>query len=361
MVSGLPPAGLKPSIQKENQKEVIIKIDSVPENGLYLETPAGRRLKPNTEILILNHRVSKKDICIRTNSLGYRNPEIGPKTRTRILFLGDSITLGDYLEEDKTFVSLVAALSSSTDRPIETINAGVGAIGLQNEYSILMETGLSTLPDIVVIGFYLNDFGPSPGIRIISPPTVFHKSRLLQYLFQYFSFFMAKVGADYRGTPPAENAAIRKEVLRYFPPGPGIPLKDKPAFNSAIHQNIRDWGKAWSKSAWKKIYLLLKEFGYQAEKNRFKLYIVIFPVRLQVESEFIYAYPQAQLKNIARELDIAVLDLLPILREVFKEGREPLFFDHCHHTAYGNKIIAQSILKFLRSRQNRASTYNTAH
>ena len=66
----------------------------------------------------------------------YRNREISSKTKPRVLFLGDSITFGDYLPEEETFVRRVETLSANGARPLETVNAGIGAIGLQNALSI---------------------------------------------------------------------------------------------------------------------------------------------------------------------------------------------------------------------------------
>jgi hypothetical protein len=71
---------------------------------LYVETPTGRRLRPNTLARIDDHPTSHKSFTIRTNSLGHRHPELGAKTRPRVLFLGDSITASHYLPEEETFV-----------------------------------------------------------------------------------------------------------------------------------------------------------------------------------------------------------------------------------------------------------------
>lgn len=111
----------------------------------------------------------------------YRNREISSKTKPRVLFLGDSITFGDYLPEEETFVRRVETLSVNGARPLETVNAGIGAIGLQNALSILMEMGIGIDPDVVVIGFYLNDFRPPPGITILMDHPLMQRSRFLYH------------------------------------------------------------------------------------------------------------------------------------------------------------------------------------
>src|SRR5690242_6769129 len=92
------PAGAMAGTEK---KELAIS-EHPDEGGVYTGTPTGKRLRPNRRITIENHRLSHQKVLIETNSLGYRNGEINEKTGTRILFLGDSVTFQDYLNEEQT-------------------------------------------------------------------------------------------------------------------------------------------------------------------------------------------------------------------------------------------------------------------
>ena len=74
------------------------------------------------------------------------------------------------------FSRLVERLSAEGGEPPETINADVGTIGLEEELAILMETGIQTQPDVVVLDMYLNDVLPSPGVRIVEVPPLFGRS-----------------------------------------------------------------------------------------------------------------------------------------------------------------------------------------
>jgi hypothetical protein len=108
-----------------NTGETLVKI--APDN-LTIFTPAGTRLRANMRVKILNERLTKRDIDIETNSLGYRNRELQEKTLTRVLFLGDSITFEDYAQEAETWVRQVETRSWGTPLPLETINASKGAL-----------------------------------------------------------------------------------------------------------------------------------------------------------------------------------------------------------------------------------------
>jgi lysophospholipase L1-like esterase len=324
--------------------------------GIYLRTPTGRRLRPNTRAVINNHYLCKCTTEIRTNSLGYRNPEIGEKTKTRVLFLGDSITLADYVREEETWVRLVEKLSQSGPHPLETINSGVWAIGLANELAILLETGLQTDPDVVVLAWYLNDVQPSPGIQMIRPPKFAEHSWLVHYAYEGISVLRSKlVKEEYAKRDKETFTRWKEETARKFPPGDKISITTKSGFNRLIHNVFSDYGSAWSDGAWDYMRPYFIELQRQADLHDFELFIVAFPIRNQVAADFLYDYPQQKLKELAAELGIPVLDLLPRFREVynsFKEApprsRRRMFYDWCHHTPYGNELIAEWVNDFLQ-------------
>ncbi len=345
--------GFAERLADENRQQIELKLKGRPQVGgqtLYISTPTGQRLRANTVTLIENHRLGQRDVLIRTNSLGYRNPEIGEKKegQERVLFLGDSITFGDWLHEEETFVRRVEELSLSGGRRLETINAAVGAVGLANELAILLETGLQTAPDVVVLDFYLNDAQPSPGIRVLETPAFLAGSHLVRHLYQALSFyFLDPEVSEERRISEVERQIWRKDIQRNFPPGPGDPLTEPQGFNREIRKRFWDWGSAWTTGAWERMRPLFRELKRQAEVHDFQLLIVGFPVRLQVEAEFVYDHPQRELERVAAEIDVPLLDLLPVVRERYRASSAELFFDHCHHTPHGNAVVAEAILRFI--------------
>ena len=311
------------------------------QGGLYVETPTGRRLRPNTTARIERHLLSRKPIEIRTNSLGYRNREIGPKIGTRILFLGDSITFADYLEEGESFVRLVEILGRGRGRDWETINAGVGGVSLATELAILVETGLSVEPDVVVLGWYLNDFLDSPGVDVRSLPALARRSRL--------AYLIAAVARVDRGTPVSASAVARwhgawreREMERLMG---GDPARRE--FFRLVDRHFEDWGGAWSSAAWNETIVLLEEFAALAREHGFAPAIVAFPVAPQVAAPFDTGQPQARLAQTAESVGVPFLDLLPTLREASKLSTVPLFYDQCHHTPRASRIVAEHVEAWL--------------
>jgi hypothetical protein len=310
-------------------------------------------------VIIENEALSGRTIEITTNALGYRNAEIGPKSRARVLFLGDSITFADYVPEDESFVRLVERLSEAGPEPLETINAGMPMAGLTTELAILAETGLTTAPDIVVLDFYLNDLHDSVGIEFLRPPGWLWRSRLAHHLLGALSLALAGRDMESLGTRIMARerggdfsletwAAWRDEVARRFPPGEGDPTRDVPAFHRLVQKQFMDWGSAWSDQTWAQMAPAFRELKALADRRRFELRIVAFPVRQQVVADFVADYPQQKLRELAAALGVPVLDLLPVLREAHRRGMGSLFYDHCHPTPLGNRVIAEAILSFLR-------------
>ncbi len=344
-------AGLRKRLQRENAHPKDLRMAVAPGDQLIVDTPTGFRLRANTRAVIENHRLSKRDIVVETNAYGFRGPELGDRRDgvPRVLFIGDSITLGDYVAEEETFVRQVEQRFRAEGREVETINAGVGAIGLQNELAILMETGLAVEPDVVVVGFYLNDAMSSRGVDVLRVPRGLGWSRLAGHLAHALPFLLERDGSK---TGLGVRRLWAEEVAAAFPPAEGDPLTEPGAFHALLQDAWKDWGSAWSDSAWERLEPVIEEFERQSERAGFELLFLCFPVRSQVHAEFVIDHPQRRLAGVLERLDVPLLDLLPPLRELWREqGRveRSLFYDQCHHTPLANARIADWVHDFLRS------------
>lgn len=342
---------LEARLQSERDKNETFN-SSHNNTAAYVSTDTGMRMRANLHVTVERQSLSKQRIEIRTNSLGYRNPELGEKTKTRVLFLGDSITVNEALPEEETFVRLIEDRSEKDSNEWETINAGVTGISTQNELAILHETGLSTKPDVVVIGFYLNDFQESPGVFVPVLPFGLDNSYLIYHTVKMTTFLMADYNWSRKYVSRTWSRLIRKSLLENYPPGEGDFKTSKEAFNALIWKHASDWGGAWSDYAWDTWTPLFEEFVKLSKEHDFTLLVIAFPVRYQVEADYVYDAPQQRLKKLTNELNIPTLDLLPMFREEFQTNDETLFFDHCHHTAYANQLIADEVFHFLKEHVN---------
>src|SRR5262249_3808860 len=269
-----------------------------------IPTERGFRHSPNSEVIVVHPAARDTPTLYKTNSLGYRNREIGAKQGERILFLGDSITLGLGVNEEYTFVRLVEGLARADGPGWETVNAAVNGLGTNGELAVLNETGLSVSPDVVVLGFYLNDFLESPGIYLESLPGPLDRSVLAHQLVSHASRYLYLTASEREALdsppmlkPPDEIVAWQDEFRTHSTVLPGSGVADKAAMtlHEEILQHFEDWGGAFSPHVWGKLEGLLAEFVRLAEEHRLRFVILSFPVRQQVEPTPLFDYPQRRL------------------------------------------------------------------
>lgn len=116
-------------------------------------------------------------IAVDTNSLGFRDAEfpVGKRPQElRILALGDSMTYGQGVRLDLTWPQqLEARLRAERSTPVEVINAGFAAgpgISSPDGYDRWVAAhGIRFAPDVVLVGFCLNDMG---AVGMITYPVV---------------------------------------------------------------------------------------------------------------------------------------------------------------------------------------------
>lgn len=328
----------------------------VPDSGFYIHTPTGRRLRRGASGVITHHHLSKKDVEFSTNSLGYRDDEIGEKGDRdyRILALGDSITLGDYAAVDETYPAFIERfLSEASDpvlegRNVRVINAGVGAIDLQNEFAILMETGLSVEPDVVLVGMYLNDAYHSPVLKIRRLSPALSWSHFLRVASMWLDVSLDRY--VYEGTGLRDEDAIERARERFVAThtvAEGDWNSNEDAFNALIAENIGGWGYAWSDDFWKKIVPILELMKQVGDEHGFRLAVMLFPVSFQVHSELQMDLPQREFDRHMEQLGLAHIDLLPLLREKYQRDGANVFYDYCHYRPEGNEFLGKVAADFL--------------
>ncbi len=328
--------------------------EGLPDQSLYVRTPTGVRLKRSTRAVVRNHNLSKRDVEITTNALGFRHPELGPKERgeRRVLVLGDSITFGDYVDAEQTYPAhLERALrmgDAGGSSTLQVINAGVGAIDLQNMLAILMETGLSAEPDFILVGLYLNDAYHSPYLEVSRLPAPLGRSALASHLANQLDLLRARQLV--RGSPRAAMQHFqqaRAELAAAHPGGPGDYRTDPRAFDRIVLEAFTDWGYAWSPRYWQKIESLLAIIEQVATERGIGLAVALLPVKQQVEAGHVHDAPQRQFAALMERMSIPHLDVLPVLRALPKGEVDALFYDHCHYTPGGNRIVGEAMAELV--------------
>lgn len=320
---------------------------------LIVQTDSGARLRPNSIARIQEHPLSGFDFDIKTNGQGFRHPTLGPKgaDETRILFLGDSITFGGYLPAWLTVPAFTAKelrASGALAEPFQVINAAIGGLDVQNELAILVETGPSVRPDVVLVGLYLNDAFESLYLQTTRLPSSLEWSHFLAWAVHRIdrrreSVLAREAEGRQRRDLKRERAAFREQ----------FPVSDEPwetddgGFNRRVDAAFHDWGYAWSDAYWEKVGATLELMRAAAREQGARLAVVLFPVRYQVEREGLRDEPQRRYAALMAELGVPHLDLLPDLRTRYAADGEDLFYDYCHYRPEGTAVVGERIAAFL--------------
>lgn len=334
--------------------EQSIETTGIPNAGLYVRTSTGLRLKRSSRALVRNHVVSGEDVVITTNSLGFRYDEVGPKTANerRVLVLGDSVTFGGSVQQDETYPMIAEAHLNSTPRAgceetlIRVINGGIGAVDLQNELAILMDSGFQIEPDVVLVGLYLNDARMSYALQISRFPPLVEQSYFL-------SWVSSKIdGLRWRST--LDRSAFRSidterdAFHEQNPPTRDSWFENPGGFNRLVGENFVDWGFAWSDEFWHRVEEILWLMKSAADQRDVQLAVVLFPVRYQVQVETPRDEPQQRFAEVMHRMQLPSLDLLPPLRSQYRRYGVDVFFDHCHYRPVGHRIVGEEVARFLR-------------
>jgi lysophospholipase L1-like esterase len=332
------------------------RVRIAPNEALFRETEAGGRMYPSVEVIVRKHQVSGRQIEIRTNALGYRGEEVPPKTAEdfRILVLGDSITLADYAPEEETYPARIEErlreYRQATKR-IRVINAGTAGLDLRSEFMILMETGLTTQPDIVVVGLYLNDAAASFTLNAAILPPYVRWSRLLTFLVGRVDSL--RVLFQYRQRQHDRKGALAEFLAHHPVTVEGDWHDSDTEFNQEIADTFFDWGYAWSEQAWAEMGETLALMKQVAGDHDFELFVVLFPVRHQVQSRLLKNEPQRHFERVVSSLGLPHLDLLPALRDKFARDGRDVYYDHCHYRPEGDAFIGRLIADSLAQQSGR--------
>ncbi len=273
------------------------------------------------------------------NPDGLRDHPVGPKeNHFRVLFLGDSLLYyGDDLDDTVSAHLRSVVNKNPAFRHIDVTNAGIKGYTNYQELLYLKKYGLNFEPDLVGIGFCLND------------------------LFKFLHSFNVENGkiipGSYRFSEEALN--VPRSRLRR--------LKDKSFLivwlenkislagrriakkraGSLPFETALDIGRAWQDEPWKQIESQLEEFVALQSRHHFRLFVVSFPVSSQYKSEYLRSNrdyvlkPQRKLKEICERLGIPLYDLYPDMNAgLFSQ-------DRIHLTKPGRKIAGALIAKFL--------------
>ena len=291
---------------------------------------------------------------VKTNSLGLRASEVGPKLpqEFRILSLGESTTFGGRVSNEGTYSALLEKLLNEYDntRFYRVINAGVSAYSSFQSLKYLELRGLKLKPDLILFYHELNDYLPSTvrgsnntEIGILKTDRQLYESRMsgtsrllmehsALYAFLSLGFTRLKVSAFNRkdfNNPLLEiglpDIAIRPRL---------ISIKDGKVTPSTL--NEQSLGRRVSEKErlenLENLLVICQAKGIQ---------LVIIHPAYAVSSKH-----ECILTNFCKQYQVPMFEAYDVLHPPNAPDGH-LFYDRFHPTAEGHYLLAKGLVEFL--------------
>ena len=262
---------------------------------------------------------------VRVNSLGMRDEEPLPgddPRRVRIVVLGDSTTFGFGVANGQTYSDALEAFlndHSKRDLVYEVLNMGVCGYSTLTESIVLEEKALALDPDLVIVGYNLND----PDVEQRQP---LQRAFLDLAWWQRTHTWQKYLQVDY--------------LHRVRELGGGDPLK---------------FAHAPESENWASVIEGFTRMAAVGKREKLPILVTIWlssPAGL-VWEEYRYAKQHEQVTAAAEAAGLEVLDLWSTFSELDRKEKIYLFSRHMHPNRKGHTMGAHAIGRHVLAEHNR--------
>lgn len=276
---------------------------------------------------------------VRIDARGLRVDETGqPRSthdRTRLLFLGDSVTMGYYHPAAAAYGrQAVERLNAARERPaFVDLNAGICGYDTRQECHWLSHEGLALDPDVVIHQFCLNDL-----TRRYDPAFGADQNRHAEFAW---------------AARPTSRSGIRRALMDLgmrFKFGDDLQAAAAEAEHFQLRELLTDDPPERVQRAWRAVFGPLERIVETCRGADLPLVLVCFPILDQMYGPDVSNAPQVVLRRFADEHDVPLLDLLPVYRSTFGTGRAAAgesFKDATHPTVSGHRVAGEALADFL--------------
>jgi len=259
----------------------------------------------------------------RTNSLGFRDSEVPtakPAGEFRVLFLGDSFTFGQGVEEEKTFPRLLEKRWRDQPfvrgRSVRVINASKLGWNISEEEGFLLGQAMAWKPDLILLITIPNDSEFGATFDHFHERWVARSALWRSHLFRFLYVRWLWVSFEY--LHPERN--VVRHLRELWQPG----TAELSAYRDALHR-----------------------MADRSRREGAGFVQVLFPFFYRLDASYPLRVYHEQARRIARETGTPCLDLLPVYL-----GRKPFDLSvsatDSHPNDRAHALAAEAIDGFLR-------------
>jgi lysophospholipase L1-like esterase len=320
--------------------ELTLRLLDYPPSAWVYSKEYGFKFTPN-----LNQRMTtpEYDIVFKTNSIGLRDDEIKPKSKFRILLLGDSFGCGYGVSRHEQFADIL-----ENKLNIDIINASVGGFNIIHQLYYYRTQGKLLKPDLVLYALYLgNDLTGNSHWKAIQGkslvkkrkylPSTSNEIKLLSLLLKTRYILRTRNLASCEWEPYPEYLAMCSKKL------------------DRVSQQNYELAKN-----------LLKQLRDEVISSGADLFIVVFPYRTAVEKDAALRYkskiagfdalydldkPARQIDTFLSSIGVEFINLETPMKEYYKTSALPLYYKlDGHFTKYGHQFVADILYPILKQK-----------
>jgi hypothetical protein len=241
------------------------------------------------------------------------------------------LSSGPGLETEET---IPARLSVRLGPRVEVINAGVPGMSIKDEVDLLDEVIDDIDPDLVLLGFYMND----PIRSMVIEEEYGDLDETLVRAVTRGRRLSAIFNRAWEGMRARELIKIHRLGTEWVGPFHQRRwISERKVFDDIIELSGDDFGAAWKRESWTVIESEVKRLIEVCGRTGCVPVIIMLPVSLQVQADFVDDYPQRRMGEVVEKYDLQLLDLLPLLRQ-YRD--QPILYDQCHYTPRGADLVA---------------------
>jgi len=289
-------------------------------------TPGAELIEDNIEGKSVQYFVNMSGFRDRTNKLWnkWKSSDI------KILFLGDSVTWGEGIEYERTYSSVVESTLAETNLSVRIVNWGVSGYNTLQYLSNLENNALQINPDIIILGYYIND---------IERRGTQNFPNIIRFFLRHYHFGTFLIG---RIATALENRGGL--IPDYLPQSNVNDLIIEQSCSGYVKRII----DSYKTIAWENTKEDMLSIAERCKYEDIKFGVVIFPDETQVEG-ICPETPQEMLSGGLSKNGIPFLDLIKIFKKHSSETKLYLEDDHIHLNFIGHEVAGVSIAQWIFS------------
>ncbi len=212
-------------------------------------------------------------VTVSTNRYGMRGDEPDPQKSRRIVVLGDSFAFGFRIPQEKVFSSWLERALQTRDGDYEVLNLAVPGYSIQDEVITLEHKGMQWDPEVIIIGYVMNDPEVEPIQQI---PAYFREPSWWQH----------------------------SHLLRLFARG-----------NKRIHMLLKGGGDYYhylhaDRKRWASVVGGFENIRDMADGSNARVIVLLFPDLWHAWDDYPYGSIHQQVTDLALDNNFEVVDLL---------------------------------------------------